>query len=104
MKVLITGGAGFIGSTVASACLDAGLVPVVLDDLSTGRREFTAGRHSYEGTITDAARRYVTQLGVQFGGPEQVTADLETLARQEAKRVDAPELCEVFLGASVIRP
>jgi len=55
VKVLITGGAGFIGSTVSSACLDAGLVPVVLDDLSTGRREFTAGRHSYEGTITDAA-------------------------------------------------
>ena len=55
MKVLITGGAGFIGSTVASACLDAGLAPVVLDDLSAGRREFTAGRPSYEGTISDTA-------------------------------------------------
>lgn len=55
MKVLITGGAGFIGSTVASACLDAGLAPVVLDDLSAGRREFTAGRPSYEGAITDTA-------------------------------------------------
>ena len=54
MKVLITGGAGFIGSTIASACLDAGLSPVVLDDLSAGRREFTAGRPSYEGSITDA--------------------------------------------------
>ena len=55
MKVLITGGAGFIGSTVASACLDAGLVPVVLDDLSAGRREFVAGRVGYEGAITDTA-------------------------------------------------
>jgi UDP-glucose 4-epimerase len=55
VKVLITGGAGFIGSTVASACLDAGVVPVVLDDLSTGRREFTAGRIAYEGAITDTA-------------------------------------------------
>jgi UDP-glucose 4-epimerase len=55
VKVLITGGAGFIGSTVASACLDAGLAPVVLDDLSAGRREFTAGRPSYEGAITDTA-------------------------------------------------
>ena len=44
MKVLITGGVGFIGSTVASACLDAGIVPVILDDLSTGRAEFTKGR------------------------------------------------------------
>ena len=55
MKVLVTGGAGFIGSTVAGACLDSGLVPVVLDDLSAGRREFTAGRIAYEGAITDAA-------------------------------------------------
>ena len=52
-KVLITGGAGFIGSTVASACLDAGLVPVILDNLSTGRREFTEGRYFYEGDIAD---------------------------------------------------
>ena len=55
VKVLVSGGAGFIGSTIASACLDAGLVPVVLDDLSAGRREFTAGRIAYEGAITDAA-------------------------------------------------
>ena len=54
-KVLITGGAGFIGSTVASACLDADLVPVLLDNLSTGRREFTEGRIFYEGDIADAA-------------------------------------------------
>jgi UDP-glucose 4-epimerase len=55
VKVLITGGAGFIGSTIASACLDAGLSPVVLDDLSAGRREFATGRPSYEGSITDDA-------------------------------------------------
>ncbi len=55
MKVLITGGAGFIGSTVASACLDAGIVPVILDDLSTGRESFAAGRHFYRGDIEDAA-------------------------------------------------
>jgi UDP-glucose 4-epimerase len=51
--VLITGGAGFIGSTVASACLDAGIRPVILDNLSTGRREFTEGRTFYEGDIAD---------------------------------------------------
>jgi UDP-glucose 4-epimerase len=53
MKVLITGGAGFIGSTVASACLEAGITPVVLDDFSTGRAEFVAGRLAYEGDIAD---------------------------------------------------
>ncbi len=55
MKVLITGGAGYIGSTVASACLDAGLTPVILDSLVTGRREFTVGRPFYEGDIGDGA-------------------------------------------------
>lgn len=54
-KVLITGGAGFLGSAVASACLEAGLVPVVLDNLSTGRRELTEGRLFYEGDIADPA-------------------------------------------------
>ncbi|MHA6759139.1 UDP-glucose 4-epimerase GalE [Streptacidiphilus sp. PAMC 29251] len=53
MKVLITGGAGFIGSTVASACLDAGITPVILDNLVTGRREFTEGRAFYQGDIAD---------------------------------------------------
>ncbi|WP_246609202.1 UDP-glucose 4-epimerase GalE [Nonomuraea rhizosphaerae] len=53
MRVLISGGAGFIGSTVASACLDAGITPVILDNLVTGRREFTEGRIFYEGDIAD---------------------------------------------------
>ncbi len=54
MKVLITGGAGYIGSTVASACEDAGHTVVVVDDFSTGRREFVGGRLCYEGDIADA--------------------------------------------------
>ncbi|HEX5543125.1 MAG TPA: UDP-glucose 4-epimerase GalE [Micromonospora sp.] len=53
MKVLIAGGAGFIGSTVASACLDDGLQPVILDNLSTGRIEFTRNRIFYRGDIAD---------------------------------------------------
>jgi len=34
MKILITGGAVYIGSTVGSACEEAGHEGVVLDDLS----------------------------------------------------------------------
>ncbi|MFD7783953.1 UDP-glucose 4-epimerase GalE [Streptomyces nojiriensis] len=55
MKVLIAGGAGFIGSTVASACSDAGITPVILDNLVTGRREFAQGKAFYEGDIADGA-------------------------------------------------
>ncbi|MGI5451366.1 UDP-glucose 4-epimerase GalE [Streptomyces sp. CA-243310] len=53
MKVLITGGAGFIGSTIASACLDEGIEPIIIDNLATGRPEFVTGRNFYQGDIGD---------------------------------------------------
>ena len=37
MKILITGGAGFIGSHVADICVQHGFEVVIVDDLSTGR-------------------------------------------------------------------
>src|SRR5947208_3834062 len=39
MKVLVTGGAGYIGGHTVIALLDRCEIPVVLDDLSTGNRE-----------------------------------------------------------------
>jgi UDP-glucose 4-epimerase len=53
MKVLITGGAGYIGSTVATACIEAGIEVVLLDDLSKGLRAFGDGRNLYVGDIAD---------------------------------------------------
>lgn len=55
MKVLITGGAGYIGSTICSALEDSGHTPVILDTLITGRAEFIRGRIFYNNDIADAA-------------------------------------------------
>lgn len=55
MKVLIAGGAGYIGSTIASCCEDAGITPVILDDYSTGLRVFASRYAHYEGDIADEA-------------------------------------------------
>lgn len=60
MKFLITGGAGYIGSTVASALLDEGHTPIILDSLVTGREEFTKGRIFYQADIAD--REVLTQI------------------------------------------
>jgi UDP-glucose-4-epimerase GalE len=53
VKVLITGGAGFIGSTIASAFAERGVTPIVLDNLITGRQEFIDGKIFYQGDIGD---------------------------------------------------
>ncbi len=53
MKILITGGAGYIGSTICSALKDHGHTPIILDSLVTGREEFTHGHIFYKGDIAD---------------------------------------------------
>jgi UDP-glucose 4-epimerase len=57
--ILITGGAGFIGSSIAEALLAAGETVRILDDFSSGRRqnlESMKGKvEVFEGTIVDPA-------------------------------------------------
>ena len=55
MKFLITGGAGYIGSTIASALLDSGHTPIIMDNLVTGQAQFTRDRIFYQADIGDRA-------------------------------------------------
>ena len=40
MKVLVTGGAGFIGSQIVDSLIESGFKVIIIDDLSTGKRAF----------------------------------------------------------------
>lgn len=54
MKILVTGGAGFIGSHIVAAALEAGHEVAALDDLSSGKPEnLPEGVRLYEVDIRD---------------------------------------------------
>jgi UDP-glucose 4-epimerase len=56
VKLLVTGGAGYIGSVVAARLLEAGHRVVVLDDLSTGFRDAVPdGAEFVQGRVHDVA-------------------------------------------------
>ena len=60
MRALVTGGAGFIGSNLVDALAERGDEVIVLDDLSSGRREnlagaFERGAELIEADIADPA-------------------------------------------------
>src|SRR5688500_17088957 len=86
--VLVTGGAGYIGSHAVLALLDAGWPVAVIDDLSNGTREVVPGEAAFfEGSIADRGLvdRILTdqQVGaiLHFAGsivvPESVEKPLE---------------------------
>ena len=54
MKILVTGGAGFIGSNIVKTLLEMGHEPVVLDNLTSGYKEnLIKGIKFFEGDIRD---------------------------------------------------
>lgn len=53
-KILVTGGAGYIGSVAATVLIDQGHEVVVFDDLSTGHKDAVDPRASFiEGSLLD---------------------------------------------------
>ena len=62
MRVLVTGGAGYIGSVVAAQLVAAGHDVTVLDDLSTGFADAVPpGATFVKGTLRDCAAEIFEQ-------------------------------------------
>ena len=55
MAILVTGGAGYIGSHTVAELLERGEEVVVIDNLVTGHREALLGGKLYEGDLRDKA-------------------------------------------------
>ncbi|HYI86886.1 MAG TPA: UDP-glucose 4-epimerase GalE [Burkholderiales bacterium] len=55
MRVLVTGGAGYIGCHMARLLVETGAEVTVLDDLSTGHAEAVRGGDFIQGDIADVA-------------------------------------------------
>lgn len=53
MKIMVTGGAGYIGSHVVKALLGSGYEVLVLDNLEKGHREAVVGGDFIEGDLAD---------------------------------------------------
>ncbi len=82
MPSLVTGGAGFIGSHLVDALIERGEEVVILDDLSTGRREnlTTALEHGaelVEGDVTDPATVSELVEGRRPGAIFQLAAQID---------------------------
>ncbi|MEQ3835824.1 UDP-glucose 4-epimerase GalE [Lawsonella clevelandensis] len=61
MKLLVTGGAGYVGSCVATVLVERGHDVTIVDNLSTGTREAVpAGTRFLEGDIKDVAHEVLS--------------------------------------------
>jgi UDP-glucose 4-epimerase len=104
MGVLVTGGAGYIGSHMVLALADAGEEVTVLDNLTTSSRSAVDTRAEFiEGDVADSAlvRETISQRGitevVHFAGsivvPESVSDPLKYYANNTAKTRSLIEAC-----------
>jgi UDP-glucose 4-epimerase len=68
MTWLVTGGAGYIGAHVVRVLTESGRDVVVLDDLSSGHREFVHDVPFVEGSVVDPAAVEEALTGGRAGG------------------------------------
>ena len=109
MTILVTGGAGYIGSHMALELIDAGEKVVVLDNLSTGFRwavpdkaTFVAGDFGDEDLVTELLTRHDVEAIIHFAAkivvPESVSDPLGYYLNNTAK---ARSLIECAVDAGV---
>jgi UDP-glucose 4-epimerase len=65
MKILVTGGAGYIGSTTATQLIEAGHDVIVLDNLTYGHRDAVPQKAQFvKGDITEIVNHFSAEDGI----------------------------------------
>ncbi len=108
MRVLITGGAGFIGSHLAEQLLSTGQHVLVIDNFATGRRDnlephgqltLVEGSIADQALVDDAFRRFkpevVVHAAASYKDPENWTEDARTNVLGTAHIVRASQAARV---------
>jgi UDP-glucose 4-epimerase len=85
VKLLVTGGAGYIGGVVTSQLVEAGHQVTVIDDLSTGHQDVVDGAEFHELSVHDVAAVLTPDAG--FDGVLHFAAKI-----QAGESVIRPEL------------
>ena len=85
--ILITGGAGYIGSHTAKAVAEAGFVPVVFDNLSNGHRDAVVWGPFVHGDVRDSDALQMAMLRHQVAGVIHFAGRIEVGASAQAPDV-----------------
>ncbi|MBA2443329.1 MAG: NAD-dependent epimerase/dehydratase family protein [Rubrobacter sp.] len=103
MRVLVTGGAGFIGSHVADRLLEHGHELAVVDDLSTGQREnVPEGAHFYERDVRSGCREVFEEFRPQALCHQAAQMDVRRSVAEPAFDADVNVLGTIRLLESCV--
>jgi UDP-glucose 4-epimerase len=108
-SVLVTGGAGYIGSVTVERLIEAGRRVVVLDDLSRGHRDavsagvpLVVGDIGDAGLVLDALRRHEVDAVVHFAAASLIAESMrEPALYYENNVVRGVRLLDAMLAAGV---